>query len=231
MCSFSAFATNLFSRISIINVSILATLRYLMVCRSKEFKLSTWLLILFLPNAGVTIFYSIGFYTIDASPSASYFYCNTFTNKSNISTILVSFIPFFYLIPCWIATYCYFMVGWIANKRLNLMKQEALNSSDEALLISIQKEKFRLWTQIMFVFVIYNANFGLSYTTWILKLVINYRRSTLVDAIICIQVYSTIFLNPIVTIIFQPDINNEFKFLWIKFKIRISILFKKISNQ
>jgi hypothetical protein len=43
-----------------------------------------------------------------------------------------------------------------------------------------------------------------------MKLASNYKRSIPVNVIAVIQVNSTVFLNPIVTIIFQPDINNEF---------------------
>ncbi|KXN66337.1 hypothetical protein CONCODRAFT_11842 [Conidiobolus coronatus NRRL 28638] len=121
--------------------------------------------------------------------------------------------PALYIIPCWIATYCYFCVGWAAYKRLNLMKQEAINNSDENLLSAIKKQKTKLSIQILFVFVIYNVNFSSSYVTWIMKFVSNYKRTILVDVIVVIQASSTAFINPIVTIIFQPDINNEFKYL------------------
>jgi hypothetical protein len=226
ICKFNAFALMISIRISIINVSILAILRYLIVYRSKELKLSTWLIIILIPNAGVTIFYSLGFYTKDAAPSSSYLYCIFFTKSSGLSAAMFYFIPFLYIIPCWVTTYCYFIVGWIANNRLNLMKQEATNNSDEALLASIKKEKFKLWMQLLFVFCIYNGNFVLSYTTWVMKLAINYKRTVVMDSVVTLQTTSTAYLNPLVNIIFQPDINHEFKFIWNKLKRRVVKMFK-----
>jgi hypothetical protein len=123
------------------------------------------------------------------------------------------------------------MVGWTANKRLNIMKNDAMSNSDEELLVTIKKERFKLWTQMLFVLYIYNGNFALSYATWIMKIFTEYRRSEIIDLVIQIQIVSTIFLNPIVTIIFQPDINNEFQYLWIKFKLRALRLLHKIANQ
>jgi hypothetical protein len=224
-CDYSALILAYIPRINIINISILASLRYLIFCRCKDVVLSTWLKILLLIDAGVTIFYSLGLYTKDAAPSSSYLYCNIFTNSSGLSVILTYFIPFLYIIPCWITTFCYLMVGWTANKRLNLMKQDAVINSDEALLRTIKKERFKLYLQILFVFYIYNINFALSYATWIMKIVFNYRRTVTIDTISSLQVASTNFLNPIVTIVFQPDINHEFKCLWVKFKVKIKSLF------
>ncbi|KXN67049.1 hypothetical protein CONCODRAFT_10970 [Conidiobolus coronatus NRRL 28638] len=178
-----------------------------------------------IPSVALIIIYSFVFYTNDASPLASKLYCSPFAKQGNLSGVMLYLIPFFYIIPCWITTYCYFMVGWIANKKLNLMKQEAVDSSNESLLISIKKQKLKLWMQILFVFYIYNANFCLSYVTWIMRLASNYKRPILMDAIVYLQVTSTSFLNPIVTIIFQPDINHESKILWIKLKLKIEKLF------
>jgi hypothetical protein len=231
MCLFSAFFLCLFNRFSIIGVSVLAALRYLIVCRKKELKLWKWLLILAIPSLSLTVFYSLVFYTNDAYLLTSKITCAPFSKRSGLSDITLYLIPFYYIIPCWTSTYCYFMVGWVANKQLNLMKQEAVNNSDEDLLATIKNQKLKLCMQIIFVFVIYNVNFILSYVTWIMKLAINYKRTFLMDTIIQLQVTSTAFLNPLVTVIFQPDINNEFKFLWVKFKLRLFILFRKIFNQ
>jgi hypothetical protein len=225
ICKFSAIALNIFSKISLVNVSVLATLRYLIVCHKKEYKLWIWLIVLFLPNAGILIFYSLGFYTNDAAPSPSYLFCSFFTKKSGLSAVMLYFITFFYIVPCWITTYCYFMVGWTANKRLNSMRNDAINNSDEELLVAIKNQRFNLWIQILFVFFIYNANFVLAYATWVMKIVSNYRRPPVVDTVVALQTTSTAYLNPIITIIFQPDINHEFKFLWIKLKAKIKKLY------
>jgi hypothetical protein len=111
------------------------------------------------------------------------------------------------------------------------LKREAVNNSDEVLLKAIKKEKLKLAIQILFVFIIYNVNFGVSYVTWILKFTTGYRRTPTVDALAILQANLTAFLNPVVSIIFQPDINNEFKHLWIKFKLRISSLYKILLNR
>jgi hypothetical protein len=118
------------------------------------------------------------------------------------------------------------MVGWTANKRLNLMKQEAINNSDQDLLSTIKKEKYKLFLQMLFVFYIYNGNFAVSYTTWVMKILFNYKRPASVDTIVVLQTTSTAYLNPLITIIFQPDINHEFIFLWIKLKLKVKKIFK-----
>jgi hypothetical protein len=223
VCKFSAFAIMLFCRISLINISVLAALRYLIVCHQLELKLSTWLIILASAIFAATVLFSVGFYTDDAAPSVSYMYCFFFSQPNLLSKIMLYLIPVLFIIPCWITTYCYFCVGWTANKRLNLAKQEAVNNSDDRLLKAIGKEKLKLATQILFVFIIYNVNFGVSYITWILKFAIGYKRTIPVDAAALLQANLTAFLNPVVTIIFQPDINNEFKLLWIKFKLKINL--------
>jgi hypothetical protein len=210
VCKFCAFSITLFSRISLIFISVLAALRYLIVCHQIELKFITWLVITFVPSLVITLIFSLGFYTNDASPSVSYTYCFAFTQPSILSKVMSYLIPPLYIIPCWIATYCYFCVGWISYKRLNLMKQEAASNADERLLSAIKKQKIKLAIQISFIFIIYNINFSISYVTWIMKLVSSYKRTIIIDFIAVIQLNLTIFLNPIVTIIFQPDINNEF---------------------
>ncbi|KXN65192.1 hypothetical protein CONCODRAFT_13309 [Conidiobolus coronatus NRRL 28638] len=225
LCRFSAFTLVPFCRISLLYISVLATLRYLIVCHKKELRFKTWLIIAIVPILGIFLLFSISFYTKDASPSVSYTYCFAFTQPGIFSKVMLYLATIQVIIPCWISTYCYFCVGWAAYKRLNLMKQEAVNNSDERLLKAIKKEKFNLAIQILFVFAIYNVNYSLNYVTWAMKAAINYKRSILVDTIVVIQVHSTPFINPVVTIIFQPDINNEFKLFWIKVKLKIKKFF------
>ncbi|KXN66339.1 hypothetical protein CONCODRAFT_11844 [Conidiobolus coronatus NRRL 28638] len=208
----------LFCQISLINISVLATLRYLIVCHQLELKLSTWLIILGVAIFVATLLFSIGFYTKDAAPSVSYMYCFFFSQPSTVSRIMLYLIPVLFIIPCWITTYCYFCVGWTANKILNLAKQEAVNSSGERLLKAIGKEKVKLTIQILFVFIIYNVNFGVSYITWILKFVIGYKRTIPVDAAALLQANTTALLNPAVTIIFQPDIITNLNYSGLNLK-------------
>ncbi|KXN66338.1 hypothetical protein CONCODRAFT_11843 [Conidiobolus coronatus NRRL 28638] len=85
-------------RIGIINIAVLSALKYLIVC--------------------TILFFGVGFYTNDSSPSASYLYCFSFTAPGKLTSIMSFITPFFYIAPCWIATYCYFCIGWTAYKRL-----------------------------------------------------------------------------------------------------------------
>jgi hypothetical protein len=228
-CRIVAFALSGISRLSIWNIAILSTLRYLIVCHCKELKLWIWLTISALVFTPIVVIYCLGFYTDDASPAPSYLFCQTFVQPNEISMVLGYLIPFLYIIPCWITTYCYFGVGWKANKQLNLMKMEAKTNSDQNLLKTIQKERLKLYLQLIFVFFIYNVNFSVSYITWIMKLISGYKRPSIVDAIIAIQVNSTVAINPVVTIIFQPDINCEFKIIWVKWSLKIKNLAKKVG--
>jgi hypothetical protein len=219
-CMIVAFVIQWTSRVEIFNVAVLSTLRYLIVWYKKELKLWIWLLILFISTLFITIIYSIGIYIGDASPSPSYLYCQPFTTPNDIQKVMTFLIPFTFLIPCWITTFCYFGVGYKANQQLNIVKQDAINNCDEVLLGIVKQQKIKLIIQLLFVFIIYNVNFSLSYVTWILKFAIGYKRPPEIDASISISVNFTVAINPVITIIFQPDINNEIKFIFVKFKLK-----------
>ncbi|KXN65240.1 hypothetical protein CONCODRAFT_13241 [Conidiobolus coronatus NRRL 28638] len=228
-CKFTGFLILWTTRVDIISVSILATLRYLIVCHKKEVKLLYWLITLFLSFGLITIIYCLGIYTNDSGPSPSYLYCQPFTSPGMIGYVVSIIIPFAFIIPCWLTTFCYFSVGWEANKQLNNMKQEAINTGDSNLLRAITNQKIKLVTQLILVFVLYNVNFSLSYVTWILRFAIGYKRPPEMDAVISVSANFTIAINPVITIIFQPDINNEVKFFFVKMSAKYKSILNRIN--
>ncbi|KXN70279.1 hypothetical protein CONCODRAFT_7194 [Conidiobolus coronatus NRRL 28638] len=74
------------------------------------------------------------------------------------------------------------------------------------------------------VFIMYNGNFILSYVAWVLKFAVGFKRSPIYDAIAYTTVQITAALNSIITVTFQPDVNNELNIILFKLKVK----FKKI---
>jgi hypothetical protein len=120
-------------------------------------------------------------------------------------------------------------VGWEANKQLNNMKQDAINTGDSNLLSAIKTQKIKLVIQLILVFILYNVNFTLSYITWILKFATGYKRPPEMDAVISVSANFTIAINPVITIIFQPDINNEVKFFFVKMSVKYKSILNRIN--
>ncbi|KXN74297.1 hypothetical protein CONCODRAFT_2678 [Conidiobolus coronatus NRRL 28638] len=178
-----------------------------------------------------TFVYVYGAALKDSSPSKSYLQCMPFTSPGKLSYVMTIFIPFLYLIPCWIVTVCYFLIGWTANGHLNIVKAGAIMNGDEHLLKSIMNQRIKLCIQLLIVFVIYNVNFMLSYITFILKFAIGYKRTPIVDSLVLIFIYFTIAINSIITITFQPEVNNEFLFLIVLYTRKFRSLIRNIYSR
>ncbi|KXN65243.1 hypothetical protein CONCODRAFT_13244 [Conidiobolus coronatus NRRL 28638] len=226
-CKAAGFIVQWIARVEITTVSILSTLRYLIVCHKKEKSLRFWLIILALSLVPCTFIYIYGAAKKDSTPTVSYLHCQPYSLPSKLSSVMTIVIPFLYLIPCWVVTYCYFAIGVTANKHLNTLKREAHTNGDEHLLKIITQQKFKMVIQLLLVFVIYNVNFMLSYITFILKYAIGYKRPPIIDALVFVMVHGTVAINPIITITFQPDVNNEFVMILVRFQARFK---KRIRN-
>jgi hypothetical protein len=209
-------------RFGLFTLAILSTLRYLTVCHKKEksfkFWIITWLIV-------VSPIFALFFYipiNQDAAHTSSWLFCTIFTFPSPILSIFIAIMPFTFLIPCWIITFCYCCIGYTANKQLNIIKSQAIADNDESLLRVLKRQKLKLVGQILVVFIVYNANYMISYVTQILKYVIGYKRPPLLDAVTIILLNIPAAVNPLITITFQPELNNELSLLLLKFNPEIN---------
>jgi hypothetical protein len=218
------------NRIEIVIVCILSTLRYLMVCFEIKKSLKFWIIATIFSCVPATFFFSYGAILGDAKPSSSYIQCHSFLGSDPFSTHISLGLSFCYLIPCWITTINYFLVGWSANKKLNLIKQEANITNDTVCLAEIQRQKRKLLGQLFVVFILYNGLFMLSYVTMIMRYTDNYRRTPFIDAMVFTLITVSISLNPLITVSFQPDLNNEFLFFLVKMKAKIKSTLKSITK-
>ncbi|KXN64929.1 hypothetical protein CONCODRAFT_13673 [Conidiobolus coronatus NRRL 28638] len=178
----------------------------------------------------ITIF-TIGAIRNDSIPSNSYIMCMPFLKPGEASSIVNIAISLCFLIPCWITTYCYFAIGWTANKKLNSMRAEADNSNDEILVQVIKKEKRKLVIQLIFVFCLYNLAFMTSYITFILKFAIGYKRSPVVEAFSYTITHLSFAVNSLVTISFQPEVSAEFQVMYVKYQAKFKSLVRRIFRQ
>jgi hypothetical protein len=210
------------TRCEMITIAVLAILRYSIVCRSAKRGAIFWLiayLLLFSPIATVFLY---AFVIEDSNPTSSYLFCSSYI-KPKPETLLLSFIiPLLFLLPCWTVTFCYFEIGRKAYKNLRKLKLEAIGNNDTSLLISIKKQTIKLTIQLVMIFILFNVNFVPSYTTWILKLAIGYKRTPIVDAIAFTLIELSLAIDPVITVTFQPELNHELSFLIIKLKLKVN---------
>jgi hypothetical protein len=230
-CFASGILMQINPRIEVCLATILAMLRYTIVCHQKEKTMWFWLIILFLMSLPCIVIYMIGAIRMDSLPSNSYIMCMPFLKPDEESSVVNVIISLCFLIPCWITTYCYFAIGWSANKKLNSMRVEAHNTNDEILVQVIKKEKRKLIIQIIFVFCLYNLTFMTSYITFILKFAIGYKRSPAIDAFSFTITHLAFAINSLVTISFQPQVSSEFQVMLVKYQAKFKSIFKRIFRQ
>ncbi|KXN72737.1 family A G protein-coupled receptor-like protein [Conidiobolus coronatus NRRL 28638] len=220
-CIIYAYISGTLIRSEFIIVSMLALWRYLAVVH--EYKLGLKLLVI-ITIAGMLptiVTYLYGLINMDARPYSSYVICAPLTSPGKLSAILNTIGTILLMLPCWITTYCYFFIGWKANKKLNLMKVEANINNNEVALRAIKIQKISLVLQIIMVFILYNVNIMVTVVTYFMRLTTGYKRPPFFDAIAYEMLIVTFTLNPIITVSFQPEIKNEIQFIFIKLHARI----------
>jgi uncharacterized membrane protein (DUF485 family) len=133
------------------------------------------------------------------------------------------------VIPCWVCTYCYLVIGVKVYKKLNQMENEAYGSNENDQLLRIQKQKRNLIIQLTIVFLAFNLVYLPGCITLILRYAIGYLRPPLVDAI-CISLFDVSrAIDPIITIIYQPELNHEFQVITSKSLAKFKSFIKFIS--
>ncbi|KXN70705.1 hypothetical protein CONCODRAFT_6706, partial [Conidiobolus coronatus NRRL 28638] len=131
---------------------------------------------------------------------------------------------FILVIPCWVSTYCYSVIGIKSYRKLNQIKREALASNDENLLKVIRKQKYNLIAQLVVVLTVFNIVYIPLYITMVLRIVSEYRRTPIAEAIMMKLAEISRAIDPLITVIFQPELSHEFKAFIIKTKVRLRVL-------
>jgi hypothetical protein len=229
-CRIYTFITQSSPRIEITTVMVISIVRYIFVYYGIKKSLLFWVLILVLSISPVLAIFLYGAISGDVKPTSSYMQCIPYTLPGLLTDVMTSIIPFLLLIPCWVVTFCYFGIGYKVNKELNKLVKEAKLTNNQALIANIKKQKLMLFIQLMAVFILYNLNYVASYITHILKFITGYKRPPFIDAVIFTAGRTTCIFNPIITISFQPEINNEFKLILIKSKLQLKSIFDKFRT-
>ncbi|KXN65369.1 family A G protein-coupled receptor-like protein [Conidiobolus coronatus NRRL 28638] len=226
-CQAFGFIMQWFLRFEIVIVMILALIRYLLICHKFERSMKFWITLLVLCGLPCTGMFLYGAIISDAKPGVSYLHCHSFIGPDPTSVKFALVIAFCFVVPCWVTTYCYFAVGWKVNKKLNFMRGEALATSDLRCLKIIRNQKLKLSFQLTMVFLLYNVCFMLSYISMILKFAIGFKRTPILDATVFTMINTSICLNPLITVSFQPQVNNEFLFLLVRSRAKCKSMFKR----
>jgi hypothetical protein len=209
------------ARCELIAITVLAILRYSIVCHNAKKGAVFWLSVYIILLSPVAAIFLYPFIKKDANPAISYIYCSLYTKSGPIGLALTYIIPFLYLIPCWAVTFCYFEIARKAYKNLRKMKLEAMINNDTILLASIKNQSIKLMIQLIAIFILFNVNFMPSYIAWILKMAIGYKRTPFIDAITFELAELSLAIDPIITVTFQPELNHELNILIIRFKLKI----------
>jgi hypothetical protein len=209
-------------------VSLISLEKYFLVVHRFEKSINFWVILLIIYNSLCAGIFLYGFIKRDNNPTPSHLNCFPYLKPSKLSSIMSIFISLLYLIPCYITTFCYFVIGWRANKQLNQIKNQAISTCDQVSLDNIKLQKRKLLIQLTMVFIMYNGNFILSYVAWVLKFAIGFKRTPIYDAIAYTTVQITAALNSIVTVTFQPDVNTELNIILLKLKTRFKEVIRRI---
>jgi hypothetical protein len=229
-CIVYAYIVSFCIRFEYVVVSVLALWRYLMVVH--EYKLSLKFIVVItiagiLPTAAAFIY---GLIKMDARPISSYIICVPITTPGQVSAILNTIITILGMLPCWTTACFYFLIGWKVNKKLDLMKIEAQINNNEAALIAIKIQKIKLIFQTLMIFILYYVNIMITIVTYFMRLVTGYRRPPFFDAVAFELLIITLALNPIITVGFQPEVNNEIKLIFIKLHAKIKRAIRRVTT-
>lgn len=229
-CIVYAYISSTLIRFEYVVVGVLALWRYLAVVH--EYRLGLKLLVI-ITIAGISptiATFMYGLINMDARPISSYIICAPITTPGQVSTILNIIGTVLLMLPCWVITYCYFLIGWKANKKLNLMKIEAQINNNEVALRAIKMQKINLTLQILMVFILYNVDVMVTVVTYFMRLATGYKRPPFFDAMTYEMLVITLALNPIITISFQPEVKNEIKLIFIKLHAKIKKAIRTITT-
>jgi hypothetical protein len=217
-------------RFEIIVVSILAIMRYLLVIHNikpKSWIFISWLFTLFVLTASI---YLYGVFT-QLKPNSSYLLCSPFATPGPVPFAMNIALTLLNIIPCWITTLCYFIIGWKVSKKLKQIKIEAEEMNDLESLKAIKWQRFKLFIQLNLVFILHNVDFMPSYITYFLRVSTGYKRPPFIDGIVIFLSSVSVIATPIVTISFQPEVNNEVKVIFVKMQAKLRKALNNIFNR
>jgi hypothetical protein len=199
-----------------------------MVFFKFERKTGFWLIVLMLLSIPSIVIFSYGAFIKEYKATPSYTQCAPYFKSDKFTTTMLLISSSTYMLPCITTSFCYFAVGWKCNKQLNSMMSEARSAQDTYGIKMIRQQKIKLYVQLALVFIIYNLLFMLSYITMVLKFAIGFKRSPVLDGMILTMINFSVCLNPIITVFFQPEVNNEFLFLLVTTKAKFKSFIKGV---
>ncbi|KXN66765.1 family A G protein-coupled receptor-like protein [Conidiobolus coronatus NRRL 28638] len=217
-------------RFGLFTLAILSVLRYLTVCHKKEKSFKFWIIVWLITVSPIFVLFFYIPSNQDAVHTSSWLFCTIFSYSDPVLSILGAIMPFVFLIPCWTITFCYCCIGYTANKQLNVIKSQAIAENNTNLLTVVKKQKLKLVIQILVIFIVYNANYMVSYVTQTLKYAVGYKRPPILDAATYIMFNEPAAINPLITITFQPELNNELNLILLKFQVKVKNLIKRIFS-
>jgi hypothetical protein len=119
-------------------VGLLAFMRHAIVCHNIIKSTKLWLICYFIIISPLVAIYLYPIITLDGNLQPSHLYCSPYL-KPSPNVIFLSFInALIFVIPCWVSTYCCFLIGIKVYKKLKLMENEATASNENDQIIRIQ---------------------------------------------------------------------------------------------
>ncbi|KXN64693.1 hypothetical protein CONCODRAFT_14110 [Conidiobolus coronatus NRRL 28638] len=154
LCYYTGFEYQLIIRVELLIVAFLSVMRYLIVCHNITKSTRFWLISLTIGCLPHLIVFIYGAVLHIDKPTPSYLACISFTTPTKINFIINCIIPFFYLIPSWVITFCYICIGIKVNKKLNQMKIEAKSNGDVNMLKVIKQQRVKILAQLTLVVIL-----------------------------------------------------------------------------
>lgn len=139
------------ARCEMMTITILAILRYSIVCPNVRKGTLFWIIVYLITLVPVTTIFLYPFIINDANPSPSYIFCSLYIKPSPLIQIISFIIPLIYLIPYLVVTFCYFEIGQKVYKNLRKMKLEAIETNNISLQINIAKQIKKLTIQLIMI--------------------------------------------------------------------------------
>jgi hypothetical protein len=212
-CQVFGFTMQAPTRVAMVINALLAILRYLAICHKREKSTPVWFALFAMFTIPAVCLFLASSILWDAKPTSSLCQCHGYLSPTITSKIALGIITLYYLIPCWLTTICYLLIGKKINQNLNLSFQQIEKKQ-------LQKQKLCLILQLILVTIVYNLDFMLSYLTMLLNLIFNYKRLPVVDMFVILTKHFSIMLNPLIIISFQPNIHHEYLCIIVKFNAK-----------
>ncbi|KXN67663.1 hypothetical protein CONCODRAFT_10233 [Conidiobolus coronatus NRRL 28638] len=123
-CQVFGFTMQAPTRVAMVINALLAILRYLAICHKREKSTPIWFALFIMLSIPVICLFLVSSILWDAKPTSSLCQCHGYISQTKTSKIALGIIALYYLIPCWLTTICYLLIGKKINQNLNLSAQQ-----------------------------------------------------------------------------------------------------------